>query len=199
MSVLKEIKKDGFEEVPIFGPNRKKGPQPQIGAFEFVNVKRGEVTLAGRCDIETKAMFGARLKKMREFISEELFDFGFASLGPVWAEFAELLADLIRFEVDALDFVIEAAALDGGPFHNGGGGSTEGITHVGLLKDFFGASATAALGDEFFGLERSVLGAVDDIDEAVFDGVGKRDAEVQIPGGGWSVGVLECWSLRKMD
>src|SRR5258706_11152820 len=153
MDALKEIEQDGFEEVPILGPNRKKGPQPELGPFEFVNVESCEVTLAGGGDIEPETMFATRLKELREFVAEELFDFGFASLGPVWAELAELLADLVGFEVDAFDFVIEAAAFDGGPFHDGGRGSTEGITHVGLLEDFLGAGATAALSDEFFGLE----------------------------------------------
>jgi hypothetical protein len=60
------------------------------------------------------------------------------------AEFAKLLADLGVFEVDALDLVIGAAAFDGGPFDDAGGGGAERITHIGLLEDFLGASAGAA-------------------------------------------------------
>ena len=180
--MLQEIGEDGFEEMPIFGADSKKPLQPEIGAFEFVNIERGEITLAGGGNIEAEAMLGARLKQLREFVAEELFDFAFAEFGLVRAEFAELLTDLISFEMDAFDFVIEAAALNGGPFNDGGRGCTEGIAHVRLLKDFLGTGAGAALGDELFGIERGIAGAVDDIDEAEFDSVGEGDAEIQIPG-----------------
>src|SRR2546427_10724609 len=102
---------------------------------------------------------GSGLEEARELVADELLDLGFASLLPVGAEFAELLADLVGFEVGALDFVVEAAALDGGPFNDGGSGSTERITHVRLLKDLFGSGAGAAVGGELFRWEMVGLGS----------------------------------------
>src|SRR6267142_6539326 len=84
---------------------------------------------------------GNLIEERREVVAEELGDLGFASVFPVGTEFAELLTDLVGFEVDALDLVVEATALDGGPFHDGGTGRAKRITHVRLLKDFFRAGA----------------------------------------------------------
>jgi len=124
---------------------------------------------------------GNLIEERRELVAEELLDLGFASVLPVGAEFAEVLADLIGFEMDALDLVVEAAALDGGPFNDGGRGSTERITHVRLLKDFFGAGAGAAVGEELFRGKALSLGPVNHVEEAEFDGVGEGDAEVEVP------------------
>ena len=107
---------------------------------------------------------------------------GFAGVLAVGAEFAELLADLVRFEVDALDFVVKSAALDGRPLNDGGRGGTQRIAHVGLLKDFFGAGTSAAVGEELFRGKVFALGPVKHVEEAEFDGVGEGDAEVEIPG-----------------
>ena len=108
---------------------------------------------------------------------------GFASVLPVGAEFAELLADLVGFKMNALDFVIEAAALDGGPLNDGGRGSTERIAHVRLLKDFFRAGPGAAVGEELFRGKVFALGPVNHVEETEFDGIGEGDAEIQIPRG----------------
>ena len=97
-------------------------------------------------------------------------------------EFAEAAKDIVGFEVEAFDFVVGAAAFDGGPFDDGGGGSAERIAHVGLLEDFFGAGTGAGATDEFFGVEAGALDAVDDVEEAEFEGVGEGDAEVEVPG-----------------
>jgi len=101
----------------------------------------------------------------------------------VGMEVAELLDDLGVFEVDADDVVVVTAAFDGGPVDDVVGGSAEGVAEVGLLKDFFLASASTAVGDELFGGEVFLLGAVDDGEEAEIEGVGEGDAEVEIPGG----------------
>ena len=50
-----------------------------------------------------------------------------------------------------------------------------------------------AIGNELFGGELRVFGAVDDVEEAEFDGVGHGDAEVEIPRTGGSGGVMEWW------
>ena len=86
-------------------------------------------------------------------------------------------------EVDADEIVIVTAALDGRPFDDVIGGCTEWVAHVGLLEDFFLASAGAAIGDELVAGEVFVLGAVDDFQEAEIDGVGEGDAVIQIPRG----------------
>ncbi len=117
-------------------------------------------------------------------MTQEVVDFGFAFGLAGRVEFAELAEELIGFEVDAFDFVIVATALDGGPFDDRGGGGAEGVTHIGLLKDFVGTGASTAIGEELRGRDGSVAGAVDDIEEAEFDGVGHGDAEVEIPGRG---------------
>src|SRR5215475_1872975 len=99
-------------------------------------------------------------------------------------EVAELLHDLGVFEVDADDVVVVAAAFNGGPVDDVVGGSAERVAHVSLLKDFFLASAGAAVSNELFGGEVFVLGAVDDGEEAELDGIEEGDAEVEIPGAG---------------
>jgi len=111
-----------------------------------------------------------------------LLDFGLASCLGVGAEFAEAAGDVGGFVVDAFDFVILTTALDGGPFDDAGGGGTEGIAHVRLLEDFFGASSSFAIGDELLRGEMFILGAVDRVEEAEFDGIGEGDAEIQVPG-----------------
>ena len=110
-------------------------------------------------------------------------------------ELTELAENLIGFEVDAFDRVIVTATLDGGPAHDAGGGGAEWVAHVGLLVNFLGTGTRAAVGDEFFGSEIRVFGAVDDVEEAEFDGVGHGDAEEQVPRrvGPWSDGVMEWW------
>ena len=52
-----------------------------------------------------------------------------------------------------------------------------------MLVNFFGAGAGLAIGDELFVGERGAFGAVDDLDEAEFYGVGHGDAEVEVPKG----------------
>ena len=120
---------------------------------------------------------------------EEVVDFFFAIVLGAWIEFAEELEDLIGFEVDAFEFVIGAAAFDGGPFDDVAGGRAKGIAHIGLLEDFFVAGASTAIGDELFGGDVSTAGTVDGIDEAEVDGVEEGDAEVEVPGrrGGWAI------------
>ena len=54
---------------------------------------------------------------------------------------AEEFGDLMGLQVQALKGVVEAAALDGAPVHDGGGGGAHGAAHVGLLIDFVGAGA----------------------------------------------------------
>jgi hypothetical protein len=51
----------------------------------------------------------------------------FALLGFVGCELAEELPDLVGFEVEPLDLVIDAAALDGGPIDGVVGGGAEGV------------------------------------------------------------------------
>ena len=103
-------------------------------------------------------------------------------------ELTEEAENLVGFEVDAFDGVIVTATLDGGPVHDAGGGGAEWVAHVGLLVNFLGTGTRSAIGDELFGSEVRVLSAVDDVEEAEFDGVGHGDAEVQIP---WIIGLME--------
>ncbi len=98
-------------------------------------------------------------------------------------EDAELLLDVVGFEVDAVDVVVGAAAFDGGPFDDVAGGGAERVAEIGLLEDFFGTGASAAIGDELVSGEARVLGVVDDVEEAEFNGIGHGDAEVEVPGG----------------
>jgi hypothetical protein len=49
------------------------------------------------------------------------------------------------------------------------------------LEDFIGAGTAAAIGDELIGFEIGVLGAIDDVEEAEFDGVGNRYPVIQVP------------------
>ena len=97
---------------------------------------------------------------------------------------AELLGDLGGFEMDALDWVIVSATFDGGPVDDIGRGSALRVAHVGLLIDFFRTGAGLAVGDKLLGCELGAFGAVNDVEEAEFDGVGQGDLEIQIPGRG---------------
>ena len=178
-----EAGQDGVEEIPVFGAAGEEGAEPEFGALALVDVDDGEVALAGGGDIEAKAIGGAGLEDGGEFPADELFDFVLAVVLPVGAEGAELLEDLVLFEMEADNFVIVPALFDGGIFDDAVGSGAHGIAEVGLFIDFLGAGAGFAVGEEFLGREAGVLGAVDDIEEAEFDGVGHGDAVVQIPRG----------------
>ena len=88
--------------------------------------------------------------------------------------------DLVVVEVEAPDGVVGAAAFDGGPVHDGLGGGC-GVAEVGLFEDLREAGAVTAVGEDLVGLEVGAFGAVDDVQEAEFEGVGHGDAEIQIP------------------
>jgi len=111
-------------------------------------------------------------------------DFQFAVGLSVRVELTEEAQDLIGLEVDAFDRVILAATFDGRPFDDAGSRRAERVAHVGLLIDFIGTGAGLAVGDKLLGCEVAAFGAVDDVEEAQFDGVGHGDAEIQIPGAG---------------
>jgi hypothetical protein len=53
-------------------------------------------------------------------LTKEALDFIFAFGLGARVEFAEVLKDLVGFEVDALDLVIEAAPFDSGPLDDAG-------------------------------------------------------------------------------
>ena len=106
----------------------------------------------------------------------------------VGVKLAEEAEDLIGFEVDALDMIVLPAAFDGGPFDDAGGGRAERVAQVGLLIDFIGPGASLAIGDKLIGSEVGALGAVDDVEEAQFNGVGHGDLEIQVPRGFWIYG-----------
>ena len=118
---------------------------------------------------------------------EELFDALFAVVLVAGSEFAEEAGDVGGFEMDAGDFVVGAAALDDRPVDDVVGGDAEGVAHVGLLKDFLLAGAVTAVGEELVGREFSAVHAVDDFDEAILNGVGHANFEVDVPG--WSAGA----------
>jgi len=94
---------------------------------------------------------------------------------------AELQLNLIVVEVEAVYLIIVAAAFDGGPVHDGVGGGG-GVAEVGLFEDFGEAGAGSAVGEELIGLEVGAFGAVDDVEETEFEGVGHGDSVIQIPG-----------------
>ena len=98
------------------------------------------------------------------------------------SEVTELFQNLIGFEVDAFDRVIETTAFDRGPVHDGGRGCAERIAQVGLLKDFFLPSACAAVGEELVWSQVKAPSAVNDVHETELDGVGHGDAKIEIPG-----------------
>ena len=113
---------------------------------------------------------------------EEFGDFLFAGELVVGSGISEFGLDFVVGEVEALDLVIVAAAFDGGPVHDAGGGG-DGVAEVGLFVDFREAGAGAAVGEELDGFEFGAAGFVDVVEEAEFDGVGHGDVEVQVPRG----------------
>jgi hypothetical protein len=175
----KEMEEDGFEEIPIFGPGSEESAEPEFGTFDFINIESSKVALAGGGDVETEPMLSARFEDLRESTTQKLLDVAFTRILAGRVEFAELLADLGIFEMDSLNLVIGAAALDGGPFDDGGRGSAKRVAHVGLLKDFFGTSAGAATDEKLFRGKVFALGAIDDVEQAELDCVG----ESSWPGG----------------
>lgn len=93
-------------------------------------------------------------------------------------EVAEEIGDVGGFKMDANDFVIVAATVDGRPFDDVIGRRAHGIAHVSLLIDFLLARAGAAIRDKLLAREVFGLSAIDDVEEAEVDGVGEGDAEV---------------------
>ena len=96
------------------------------------------------------------------------------------------------FEVNTLDLVIEATALDGGPVHDGGSGWSR-VAHVGLLKDLLEPGAGSAIGKELLRGEVCLADLIDDFQQTQVQGVFDGDAVVKIPKGvgHWSDGVME--------
>ena len=122
------------------------------------------------------------VKKVRKFVVQIILDFGLASFPGGGVEVAEKFSDVMRFEVDAFDFVIGATALDGRPVDNGCA-ARDGVAHVRLLEDLLEASASLTVRKELSWGEVSVAGAIDDVEEALFDGVSDGDLEVEVPRG----------------
>jgi len=52
---FQEKEEDGFEKVPAFGANGEESTEPEVGTFDFIEVKGGEVTGARSGDIEAEA------------------------------------------------------------------------------------------------------------------------------------------------
>ena len=109
---------------------------------------------------------------------------GFAVVLGRRIELAEALENLGGLEVKPFDLVIVTAAFDGGPFDDAGGGSAERIAHVRLLINFIGTRAGLAISEELFTVKLGTFGAIDNVNDAEFDGVGHGDAEIQIPRAG---------------
>ena len=117
---------------------------------------------------------GDAIEEFGEVGADEGFDAFFAALGGVGIELAELCLDLVVFEVEPADFVIVAAAFDGGPVGDTGAAGN-GVAKVGLFEDFVEAGASAAVGEELVFGEVSTAYAVDDVEETELEGVGHGD------------------------
>src|SRR5437867_1949033 len=107
--------------MPIFGAGGKQGAQPEFGGFGFIDVEDGQVAFAAGGDVEAEAeaaphpgpLLAARrgrsgagtvlVEEGGEALAEELLDCVFARCLAGGAEVAELLEDLVGFEVNALD------------------------------------------------------------------------------------------------
>src|SRR5437879_5517768 len=122
--------------MPIFGAAGEEAPEPEVRGFELVNVDDGEVALATGGDIEAEAVLGFGIEEFGEVDAEEAGDGVFAIDLAFGAELAELLDDLVVFEVEAGEVVVVTAAFDGAPVHDVIGGGAEGVAEVGLLEDF---------------------------------------------------------------
>ena len=120
---------------------------------------------------------------------QELVDLVFALVLGGGIEVAKELEDFVGFKMDALDGVVVAAAFDGGPFDNAGGSGALRVAQVGLLVDFFRTGAGTAVINEVGGGDLGILGAVDHIEQAEFDGVGHGDPEIEVPRRYWMLGA----------
>jgi len=191
LKLTEELEEDGLEEIPIFGAARKESAKPKVFALDLVNINDGEVALAAGGDIEAHAIGGFSLEQFEKAFVDEIGDLVTTVDLIVRAESAELLYDLAVLEMDANDFVIQTAVIEGTPLDDVIGGCTERIAHVRLLKDFLGAGAGRATGNKFFRIEGGIAGAIDDLDETEFDGIGKGDAVVEVPrrDDGWELRV----------
>jgi hypothetical protein len=78
---------------------------------------------------------------------EEFVDLALAGFFGFGAEMSEAGEELVVLEVETFDGVVGAAEFDGGPV-NDAGGARERVAEIGLLKDFFGAGAGLAVGEE---------------------------------------------------
>jgi hypothetical protein len=190
-----EEEEDGFEEVPILGSAGEEGAKPEAVAFCFIEVEDGEVALTGSGDVEAEAEgaldlriwifgFGGIGEEGGEGFAKEIFDRVFALADGGEAELAKPEAEVIGFEVDALDGVVGAAMFDGRPFDDVIGGGTDGVAQVGLLEDFLITRASAAIGEELFRGKVRAADAVDSVDEAEAESVEDGDMEVEVPRGG---------------
>jgi len=115
---------------------------------------------------------------------DKLGDLVFATVLSGGVELAELLEYLVVFEVNADDVVVVAAAFDRRPVNDAIDGGPKRIAHVSLLEDSLITSAGAAIGQKLLGGDFGAADAINGIHEAELNGVGERDAEVDVPGAG---------------
>jgi len=121
-----------------------------------------------------------KIKKGGKVFAKVAPDFGLAGFLSGRVEVAEETNDFRRLQMDAFNFVIGATPFDGGPVDDGSA-AWDGVAHVGLLEDLFETRTRPAVGKELNWREIGVTGAIDNIEEPLFDGVGDGDAEIQVP------------------
>jgi len=177
--LAQENGEDGADEMPILSAAGKERREFEGAALEFVEVDDGEIAAARGSDVEAETITGAFLfrESLVEGVDDELADVAFAVELELDPELAEEIEHFGFFEVEAFDFGVDHAALDGGPGDDAVG-STGGVAHVFLFEDFREAGAFLAVGDELFASEAGAADLVDLLDEAGFDGVLKRDSVV---------------------
>src|SRR6266850_6975459 len=132
---------------------------------------------------------GEDLEREAGTFVDKVNDIPFAAAGPGRAEFAELLDNLALLEMNADYLVVVTAVLYCAPLDDVIGGGPLRIAQIGLLISFLVASPGLAVEEELIGSELCFLNAIDDFEQAEFDGIRHGDAIVQIPGGAWSVGA----------
>jgi len=118
----KEIEEDCANEIPILGAAGKEAAEPEVVAFDFINIEDGKIALATGSDIEAHAIRAFGGQDFVEGAAQESVDVILAPVFVIGIESSEALNDFAGFEVDAFDLVISAAEFDSRPIDNVIGG-----------------------------------------------------------------------------
>src|SRR5205085_3037330 len=135
---------------------------------QTIDIDDGQISAAGCGDVKAEPMTIPGGEELGECLVNEIGDFPFPGELGFRAVFAEEFVYVFFFEVEALDFVFEAAAIDLSEFDDAFG-AAHGVAHVFLFEHFGETGALLAILKELLARETSAADLVDLLNETGLD------------------------------